>query len=161
MIKFNNSKGAVVNNKTWFRCTVCEDIHYGMTGPRVCPTCQAENAYIKVSPIEAKAAQEIVTDPEEIKKNAVETSKQQLRELFDAFTKSKEYELNQDEEHLSLTLDGVLKNEKDTGLKYCPCQLRTDDLSHNLTLLCPCNFTAQENYGKEGRCWCGLFTKRG
>lgn len=150
-----------MNSKGWFRCTVCGDIHYGIAGPRICPTCQNENAYVEVPLIEAKAAQQIVVDSDEIKKDAPETSKQELEELLSPFTQDKEYELNPDQEHLSLTLDGLLKNEKDTGLKYCPCQLRTDDFSYNITLLCPCNFTAQETYTGEGRCWCGLFVKRG
>ena len=149
-----------MDGKTWFRCTVCGDVHYGIAGPKTCPTCNRENVYIQVSLIEAKSTQKIFTDIEEIKKETPRFFKQQLRELLESYTKGKEFELNPDAIHLSLTLDGVLKNEEDTGLKYCPCQLRSDDFSSNLTLLCPCNFTIQETFINQGRCWCGLFTQR-
>jgi len=31
--------------KTFFKCKVCGDVHYGMKSPPVCPTCQAKNGY--------------------------------------------------------------------------------------------------------------------
>ena len=41
-------------DKKFWRCTVCNDIHYGMGGPEICPTCQAKNAYVEVDKEEAK-----------------------------------------------------------------------------------------------------------
>ena len=41
-------------DKIFFRCFVCNDIHYGMAGPEVCPTCSAKNAYVEIDPSEAK-----------------------------------------------------------------------------------------------------------
>ncbi len=35
------------------RCNVCNDIHYGIAGPIICPTCQSRNAYVKVDVKEA------------------------------------------------------------------------------------------------------------
>jgi rubrerythrin len=40
--------------KKFFRCNVCNDIHHGVLGPEICPTCKAENAYVEVSKEEAK-----------------------------------------------------------------------------------------------------------
>ncbi|MFC1723257.1 rubredoxin-like domain-containing protein [Nanoarchaeota archaeon] len=40
--------------KKYFRCNVCNDIHYGKAGPEECPTCSAKNAYIEVVEKEAK-----------------------------------------------------------------------------------------------------------
>jgi len=40
--------------KRFFRCNVCGDIHYGIAGPDVCPTCHTENAYIEVPEKEAR-----------------------------------------------------------------------------------------------------------
>ncbi len=40
--------------KEFFRCTVCEDVHYGAAGPEECPTCGAENAYKSIEEKEAK-----------------------------------------------------------------------------------------------------------
>lgn len=39
--------------KKLFRCTVCNDIHYGINGPEICPTCQTKNAYIESNSDEA------------------------------------------------------------------------------------------------------------
>jgi len=41
-----------MNKKLW-RCNVCNDIHYGLRGPVVCPTCAVENAYVEVDRKEA------------------------------------------------------------------------------------------------------------
>ena len=40
-------------DKKFFRCHVCNDIHYGIAGPTICPTCSAENAYVEVDAKEA------------------------------------------------------------------------------------------------------------
>ncbi|MFC1568440.1 rubredoxin-like domain-containing protein [Candidatus Margulisiibacteriota bacterium] len=40
--------------KIFYRCTVCNDIHFGVLAPKVCPTCNAENAYVEVDLTEAK-----------------------------------------------------------------------------------------------------------
>ncbi len=45
--------------KKFFRCTVCNDIHYGVAGPEVCPTCQAVNAYVETDKVEAKNIMEL------------------------------------------------------------------------------------------------------
>jgi len=41
-------------NKKFFRCNVCNDIHYGVAGSEICPTCQSKNAYVGVDKEEAK-----------------------------------------------------------------------------------------------------------
>ena len=43
-----------MSGKKFFRCTVCNDIHYGISGPEICPTCQAKNAYVGIDQKEAK-----------------------------------------------------------------------------------------------------------
>jgi len=40
--------------KKYFRCNVCNDIHYGMLGPEICPTCAAKNAYVEIDEKEAR-----------------------------------------------------------------------------------------------------------
>jgi rubrerythrin len=42
--------------KTFWKCKVCGDIHYGENAPSPCPTCATENAYSKISKKEAKDA---------------------------------------------------------------------------------------------------------
>ncbi|MFA5022252.1 MAG: hypothetical protein WC508_04205 [Patescibacteria group bacterium] len=41
-------------DKKFYRCNVCNDIHYGVNAPEICPTCQTKNAYLEVSLQEAK-----------------------------------------------------------------------------------------------------------
>ena len=40
--------------KKFWRCTVCGDIHYGLAGPEICPTCQVKNVYVEIDKEEAK-----------------------------------------------------------------------------------------------------------
>lgn len=40
--------------KRFWRCHVCNDIHYGDAGPEVCPTCGVKNAYCGIDKEEAK-----------------------------------------------------------------------------------------------------------
>jgi len=40
--------------KKFWRCNVCNDIHYGNAGPELCPTCNTENAYVEVTKEEAQ-----------------------------------------------------------------------------------------------------------
>lgn len=56
--------------------------------------------------------------------------------------------------------DGVLNNEKNHGLKYCPCRLRTKDFDKDIKLICPCNFKSQNTWKEKGECWCSLFVKK-
>ncbi|MFQ5976114.1 MAG: ferredoxin-thioredoxin reductase catalytic domain-containing protein [Candidatus Hydrothermarchaeales archaeon] len=146
-----------MTSKKFFRCSVCSDIHYGMAPPDICPTCGAKKAYCVIEKEEAEAVQSFIRS-EEIKKEAM--GREKLKEIFKEFADGQEFELNPDEKHLNMVLEGVLANEKSIGLKYCPCQLRSGDFDTDLKLLCPCNFKLQETYRNEARCWCGLFTKR-
>ena len=41
-------------NKKFFRCIVCNDIHWGYNAPEICPTCLNKNAYIEIEEKEAK-----------------------------------------------------------------------------------------------------------
>ena len=43
-----------MDNKKFFRCTVCNDIHYGVAGPEICPTCKNKNVYVEIDVAEAK-----------------------------------------------------------------------------------------------------------
>ncbi|MBD3388335.1 MAG: hypothetical protein GF416_04595 [Candidatus Altiarchaeales archaeon] len=43
-----------MTGKRHWRCNVCNDIHYGNAGPKVCPTCNVENAYVEVDTEEAR-----------------------------------------------------------------------------------------------------------
>ena len=139
--------------KKFWRCNVCNDIHYGLKLPELCPTCLARNAYVEIS-------------SEEAGKMMAVTKTSMNRELFAraiaAFTEKNEFELNPDKARVEMLLDGVMANELNHGLKYCPCRLATGDYNEDLKLVCPCNFGIHETYrGKpDGECWCSLFLRR-
>ncbi|MFC1953833.1 rubredoxin-like domain-containing protein [Chloroflexota bacterium] len=40
--------------KKFWRCTVCNDIHFGVKPPEVCPTCNVKHAYILIDKSEAE-----------------------------------------------------------------------------------------------------------
>jgi len=40
--------------KRFYRCNVCNDIHWGVNPPEICPTCLTKNAYVEIEKIEAK-----------------------------------------------------------------------------------------------------------
>jgi rubrerythrin len=42
-------------SKKYYRCTVCNDIHFGVLPPEICPTCMHKNAYVEITEAEAKA----------------------------------------------------------------------------------------------------------
>jgi len=139
--------------KKYWRCFVCNDIHYGLNPPEVCPTCIAENAYVEIS---ASEATKIIADTE------TQFSKGDFLEVIGKFTEKNEFRVNPDTEKVNMLLDGIFNNEQNHGLKYCPCRLITKDFIEDLKLVCPCNFRIHETYKdkEDGECWCGLFVRR-
>jgi len=139
--------------KKYWRCFVCNDIHYGVKPPEICPTCLAINAYVEISTKEAK---KIIGNEE------INFDKEKFLNAIDKFTEKNEFQVNPDKEKVEMLLQGVFNNERNHGLKYCPCRLITKDFEEDLKLVCPCNFLIHETYKdkEEGECWCGLFVKR-
>jgi len=139
--------------KKYWRCFVCNDIHYGVKPPEICPTCMVKNAYVEISSEEALR----IMRPAGTKFN-----REKFLEAIEKFTEKNEFQMNPDKEKVRMLLDGVFNNEQNHGLKYCPCRLITKDFEEDLKLVCPCNFLIHETYrGKEdGECWCGLFVRR-
>jgi ferredoxin-thioredoxin reductase catalytic chain len=140
--------------KKFWRCFVCNDIHYGVKPPEVCPTCKVKNAYVEISAKEVK----IITGA------AAESdfAKDDFRKAIAAFTESNEFMVNPDRARIETLLEGIFNNESNHGLKYCPCRLMGKVFEEDLKIVCPCNFLIHETYqGQEkGECWCGLFIKR-
>ena len=69
------------------------------------------------------------------------------------------FKLNPSKEKVIKLAEGVLSNEKNHGLKYCPCRLTTGRKEEDLKLICPCNFKVQKTWQNNGECWCSLFVK--
>lgn len=86
--------------------------------------------------------------------------KKELIQVWERFTEGNDFILNPDRKRVDMLADGVLNNEKNHGLKYCPCRLRTKDFERDILLVCPCNFKAQKTWQEKGECWCSLFVRR-
>ena len=137
--------------KKYWRCFVCNDIHYGVNPPEICPTCRVKNAYVEISSAEVQTMTGAFT---------VESDKEKFLEAIEKFTEKNDFQVNPDSEKVNLLLEGIFNNEKNHGLKYCPCRLITKDFEEDLKLVCPCNFLAHNTYKEKGECWCGLFVRR-
>ena len=54
-----------------------------------------------------------------------------------------------------LEQEAVLEESK--GAPYCPCQVRTHERDHDMTIVCPCIPFHRAHFDAMRRCWCGLF----
>ena len=139
--------------KRYWRCFVCNDIHYGVKPPEIRPTCGVPHAYVEVTSEEARKVGSLTE---------VEFAEADFRAAIERFTEANEFRVNPDKERVDMLLTGISNNERNHGLKYCPCRLACRDFAEDLKIICPCNFLVHETYkGKEdGECWCGLFIRR-
>jgi ferredoxin-thioredoxin reductase catalytic chain len=139
--------------KKYWRCFICNDIHYGLFPPVLCPTCKVKNAYVEISEQEARK----MSLP-----GAAPFTKEDFRRAIQAFVAKNEFQVNPEQDRVETLLEGIFANESNHGLKYCPCRLATKDFAEDIKIVCPCNFTIHETYqGQEkGECWCSLFVRR-
>jgi ferredoxin-thioredoxin reductase catalytic subunit len=140
--------------KKFWRCFFCNDIHWGVKPPELCPTCKVAHAYVEISAKEAKGILGPQPEPD--------FTPEDFRRAIAAFAESNEFKVNPDGERVDLLLSGMFANEQNYGLRYCPCRLRSKDFEEDLKIVCPCNFLIHETYKgvEKGECWCGLFIKR-
>jgi len=140
--------------KTFWRCFVCNDIHYGIKPPEICPTCKVKNAYVEISASEAKTC--LAPVPEK------EFTKDDFLRAIEKLAEGQEFMVNPDRARLETLFEGIFNNERNHGLKYCPCRLTTKEFEEDLKIVCPCNFLVHETYKglDNGECWCGMFIKR-
>jgi len=140
--------------KKFWRCSVCGDVHYGLKGPEICPTCKAKNAFVEITEKEAKKVlfDETIDGPV--------FQKDDLLRVWGEFSKDNDLKLNPETQIVDTVVEGVLANEKQYGLKLCPCRLRDGSRARDIALICPCNFKTHETWKTQDRCWCGLFVKR-
>lgn len=138
--------------KTLWRCHVCNDLHYGLKAPEVCPTCGARNAFVRCDAGELGklvVPGEMIDDEEKVVNTWKEfAANHPLCKLTD------------DENEIRMLASGVLENMRNRGLKYCPCRIPSGDPEKDLNLICPCNFIRQKNWAELGECWCGLFKRK-
>ncbi len=139
--------------KKFWRCHVCNDIHFGVKPPEICPTCSVQHAYVEIS---SEEAQKICGGTTSVMK------KVDFRQAIERFAEGNEFRVNPDIKRVETLLKGMFDNERNHGLKYCPCRLITKNFEEDLKLICPCNFRIHETYKdkEDGECWCGLFLRR-
>jgi len=96
-----------------------------------------------------------------INKISKEEIKKQIK-IWQDFANKQENDkfiLNPDKEAVERLAKGVLINEKNKGLKFCPCRMISENFEEDLKLICPCNFKMQKTWKEKGECWCSLFVK--
>jgi ferredoxin-thioredoxin reductase catalytic subunit len=140
--------------KKFWRCTVCNDTHYGIKGPEICPTCSVKNAYVEIHKNEFNNVVFGIVKKENLFKEA------DMLRIWEAFSKENDFKLNPDKKIVSMVAKGVLGNELESGLKMCPCRISDGERENDLKLICPCNFKIHDTWTKNGRCWCNLFVKK-
>lgn len=86
--------------------------------------------------------------------------KEQLIKTWKEFADKFGVKLNPDNQVVQILCNGVLNNEINKGMKYCPCRMTTGRREDDLKLICPCNFKAQKGWQEKGECWCSLFVKK-
>jgi len=139
--------------KKFWRCFICNDIHYGIGPPEDCPTCRVKNAYVEVSSDEAQKITGVTN---------TSVDRDKFLQEIERFAEKNEFQVNPDPEKVGSLIQGIFENEKNHGMKFCPCRLITKDIEEDFKLVCPCNFRIHETYKDktDGECWCGLFVKR-
>jgi ferredoxin-thioredoxin reductase catalytic chain len=139
--------------RKYWRCHVCNDIHLGIHPPELCPTCKVLNAYVEISSAEAQKISG---------STGTTMGEADFRDAIERFTVGNEFKVNPNEQRVKTLLEGMLNNENNHGMKYCPCRLIAKDFEQDLNLVCPCNFRIHETYmdKEDGECWCGLFIRR-
>ncbi|MEM0449602.1 MAG: ferredoxin-thioredoxin reductase catalytic domain-containing protein [Methanomassiliicoccales archaeon] len=187
--------------KRFWRCHVCNDIHYGLRPPEVCPTCGMKNAFVNCNRKEANKVTELSKDKSFLRCNncgdwhfgakplrhcyscgsdesyspSAASDFRELNVQMDSYPATPDEVLEvwkdfvqrngrirlwEEEDSVRQLANGVLENDVNKGLKYCPCRIPTGDANKDLKLICPCNFLAQQTWKEFGECWCGLFRKR-
>ena len=78
----------------------------------------------------------------------------ELDEYLIGFAHARKYDI--DLEHLPTVVKGLEKNFTKTGLRTCPCLVLRDATFADV---CPCA-SVDEMIAKNGRCRCGLYSRK-
>jgi len=83
----------------------------------------------------------------------------QLIEEYTAYANEKGFLLNPDQNIVIRTIQGLLKNEKQHGKRYCPCRRLSGNDEEDEKIVCPCYYHEKE-IKEVGYCTCHLFVKK-
>jgi ferredoxin-thioredoxin reductase catalytic chain len=87
-------------------------------------------------------------------------NKKQIQNEIEEFTEGKDFKLNKNIDHVDMVINRLMFNEQKTGKRLCASRPSDGKSETDEKLTCPCDFKAQEEWTKLGRCHCGLFVKR-
>jgi len=141
-------------DKIFWRCYVCNDIHYGIAPPEICPTCSTKNAYVETDAQETKAVMRFdQSEPSRM-------DQARLLRIYSKFTEKNDFKINPDKKIVDMLLKAELAKLQKFSMKLCPCRIRDKTFETDLALICPCNFKLHPEWTEKGMCHCGLFVKR-
>lgn len=83
---------------------------------------------------------------------------EEMIKKFSEYAQKNGFQLNPDRKNVEKVINGLLENEKEKGKRYCPCRRLSGNQEEDLKKVCPCIYHKEE-ITKDGRCYCGLFTK--
>ena len=153
MLTLITNREYLITAKKLWRCNVCNDLHYGERAPLFCPTCGAKRPFVQIDHNESL---KVIND-----RGGENLTIEEVVKIWKTFgDPNEEFKLVEDTEMVNGLAQGVIENQKNHGLKYCPCRIISGDPTEDLKLICPCNFQIQTRYKEQGECWCGLFVRR-
>jgi len=88
-------------------------------------------------------------------------NKNKVKELikeYGEYAKNNGFQLNPDKKTVERIINGLLRNEKKYGKKYCPCRRVAENEKEDSKKICPC-FWHKDEIKKDGHCLCWLYTK--
>jgi thioredoxin len=104
--------------------------------------------------LEKMIKENLSSEPEE----NIQKAKYAFIEESKEHAKKNGFQLNPDEKNVERVINGLFENEKKYGAKYCPCRRLNGNKEEDDKKICPC-FWHKDEVAKDGRCFCGLFTK--
>jgi len=85
--------------------------------------------------------------------------KEGIKEFCKAHADDKGFKLQPDPSLLDTILNGLLRNEKKYGYRYCPCRRVSGNKEEDKKKICPCVYH-EEEIRNDGHCKCFLFLKK-
>ncbi len=86
----------------------------------------------------------------------MEKETQKLIERYQDYADKNGFKLNPNKKILQGLIQGLLKKEKQYGMKYCPCRRLTGNKEKDKKIICPCVHHKKE-IKEQGHCHCFLF----
>jgi ferredoxin-thioredoxin reductase catalytic subunit len=83
---------------------------------------------------------------------------EELIKFYEKYAKENGFLLNPNRKIVEGIVKGLFLNKEKHGEMYCPCRRISGNKEEDAKKICPC-FWHKDEIAKDGRCFCGLFTK--